>query len=492
MSRSIEKSRPDRHTERRAPGLGPWLLVVALTVALTVLTTYQSLVRYAEFNSGWSWDIAYYNQWFWAITKGDQMMSVLPEAAYANPGPSVWKMIYVTPLPFMLIPFYEIFPSPTTLLVSQNVVFWWCIPAGFRLVREESKSDIVALLATALIPATPLLWILVWNDFRELQFAVPFVLCAVDGVRGRNFWLSALGIGGMLSCRQEFAIVVASLAFLPARGPEDLARTYRWARVLLLLGLAWFFAVFFGFLRWMFSPGTPRAYFEQFGNQAPVFLKVWKIAEILAIGMGPWTILALFAPRTMILAIPWYWSLVSGLWSIDCMSDARWTLVRYATPGVSMLLAAGLIGFARLAGRLEGRRWLMAVVWAFLLCGLLWARADLVDRLSRIPPPVARADAPELWNWIRRVRPDEGVLTSYRLSGPLSSRRWLYVYNMFEWNLPPGYPNRLSARVGWVFWETRDCEPKHLTVQGFDQVARLSSVSIYHRRRLPTAEGRER
>lgn len=492
MGGSLEKIQPGRDMGRTAHGLRPWLLVAALTAAMTALTTYQSLVRYAEFNSGWSWDIAYYNQWFWAITKGDRMMTVLPEAAYANPGPSVWKMIYVTALPFILIPLYAVFPDPTTLLVSQNVVFWWCIPAGFRLAREESKSDGAALLAAALIPATPLLWILVWNDFRELQFAVPFVLWAVDGVRGRNVWLSALGIGGMLSCRQEYAIVVASLAFLPAREPEELARTYRWARVLLLLGLAWFFMVFFGFLRWMFTPSTPRLYFEQFGNRAPVFTKVWKGVEVLVIGMGPWAVLALFAPRAMILAMPWYWSLGSGLWWIDFMKDERWTLVRYATPGASMLLAAGLIGFAKLVGRSGGRRRPLAVVWGVSLCGLLWARADLVGRLSRIPTPIARADAPELWEWIRRVRPDDGVLTTYRLSGPLSSRKLLYVYNMFDWNYPPGYPGRFGGGVDWVFWEARDREPVHLTDQGFERVARLSSVSVYHRRRSPAAEGQER
>jgi hypothetical protein len=492
MPGAIEKNQPGCDMKPTAPRRGPWLLVAALTVAMTALTTYQALIRYAEFDSGWSWDVAYYNQWFWAITKGDGMMTVLPIASYANPGPSVWKMIYVTALPFILIPFYALFPCPTTLLVSQNVVFWWCIPAGFRLVREESKSDSAALLATALISATPLLWILVWNDFRELQFAVPFILWAVDGVRGRNFWLSVLGIGGMLSCREEFAIVVASLAFLPAREPEEMARTYRWARVLLLLGLAWFFMVFFGFLRLMYTPGTPRLYFEQFGDHTPIVMKLRGILKILVIGMGPWTILALFAPRTMILAMPWYWSLVSGLWSIDVMGDERWTHVRYASPGVSMLLAAGLIGFAKLAGRLEGRRRLLAAVWVVLLCGLLWARADLVGRLSRIPPPVARADAPELWDWIRRARRDEGVLTSYRLSGPLSSRKYLYVYNMFGWNVPPGYPGRLDPKVNWIFWETKHSEPVDFTDQGFDRVARSSSVSIYHRRRSPTAEGRER
>jgi hypothetical protein len=255
--------------------------------------------------------------------------------------------------------------------------------------------------------------------------------------------------------------------------------------VLFLLGLAWFFNVFFGFLSWMFSPAATRDYLEHLGCRVPVYWKVWKLLEVLAIGLGPWALRALLAPRTMILALPWFWSLVSGLWTFDSLTDERWTQVRYAAPGVSMLLAAGLIGFSGLAVRLGGRRWRLVGVWAVLLCGLLTARASVVDRLARIPPPIPPADAPEIWRWIDRVRPDEGVLTSYRLSGPLSSRRWLYVYNMFSFNLPPGYPSRVSDRVAWLFWETRDGDPSRFTADGFEPVARTRSVSIYRRRRPP-------
>src|SRR5437588_492629 len=124
----------------------PWSLVLGLTLGLTALTTTQALARYRELNSGWSWDLGYYNQWFWAV---------------------------------------------------------------------------------ALVPAAPLPWPLAWNDFRELQLAVPFVLWAVQGVRGRDARLAALGIGGMLACRQEFGLMVATFAALPVREPEDVGRTYR-------------------------------------------------------------------------------------------------------------------------------------------------------------------------------------------------------------------------------------------------------------------------
>ena len=58
-------------------GLG-WLVVVLLTAAMTAVSTSQSLRRYDALRSGWSWDLAYYNQWFWALTQGDGRLTVRP------------------------------------------------------------------------------------------------------------------------------------------------------------------------------------------------------------------------------------------------------------------------------------------------------------------------------------------------------------------------------------------------------------------------------
>ena len=48
-----------------------WLIVACLTAALTALTAVQALRRYHELRTGWSWDLAYYNQWYWALTQAD-------------------------------------------------------------------------------------------------------------------------------------------------------------------------------------------------------------------------------------------------------------------------------------------------------------------------------------------------------------------------------------------------------------------------------------
>ena len=112
-------------------------------------------------------------------------MTVRPISFYAMEGPSVWKTNYLAPIRLLLLPLYAIRPGPPTLLVIQNVIFWWIIPAAYGLVKSESRSEVIALSASLLVPSTPYLWPLVQNDFRELQLAGPFVIWAIQGVRGR-------------------------------------------------------------------------------------------------------------------------------------------------------------------------------------------------------------------------------------------------------------------------------------------------------------------
>ena len=132
-----------------------WLLVASLTAALTAVTTVQALRRYHELRTGWSWDLAYYNQWFWSLTQADGQLSVRPVASYAEEGPSVWKMNYLAPIRLALVPFYRIHPDPAHPLVIQNIMFWWIIPAAYTLARSESRSEAIAVSAAALVPFRP-------------------------------------------------------------------------------------------------------------------------------------------------------------------------------------------------------------------------------------------------------------------------------------------------------------------------------------------------
>jgi hypothetical protein len=472
----------DGATLGRLARLAPWLAVGALTLALTALTASQAVARYRALRSGWSWDLAYYNQWFWVFSHGGDTISVNPISSYAEEGPWLWRNNYLAPVRVLLAPFYRIAPGPPALLMIQSVLFWWLVPATFTLVRSESGSPAAALGASALVPLTPLLWPLAWNDFRELQIAMPFVLWGLQGVRSRSLPVSLLGIGGMLACRQEFAIIVATFALLPPRDKEDVGRTYRWANALVVLGLGWFLLGFFGYLKLVIGNYAPMNYIAQFtGPKASVAQTLTTAWQIVSIGLGVWTIFLLFAPRVAALMVPWLWSLSSGRWSLRSLPTEDWHHVRYAAPVVALGLAAGLVGYARLARWSQGcrkRQLMLAGVWLTAAAGSAALLGSFLGFAENRLYPIDAEEARAIWAWIDRVGPDDGVLAAYEVSAPLSSRRLLRSY-ILSVNTPRGYPN-LDPEFRWVFYRNSD-PPQPFEQQGFRVVHRGPFLTIYRR-----------
>ena len=457
-----------------------WLIVATITAVVTVVSAHQSLVRYREFRSGFAWDLAYYNQWYWALNFGDGRITVCPLARYAEEGPSVWKMNYLAPIRFALAPIYRLVPGPPTLLLIQNVLFWWVIPAAYTLVRSESGSRALAVSAAVLVPLTPLLWPLALNDFRELQLALPLVLWAVQGVRSRSPRLAAVGIAGMIACRQEFALMAATFALIPPRGAEPLSATLRWRHLIVFAGLFWLLFGFLGYLRFVVGPNVPSFYVQQFlGAKAALSAVLHTSLEALAYGVGAWAVLACFAPRVAILALPWIWAPCSGEWSIDSLATSDWHHVRYVLPMTALLLAAGLIGYARVGSWILKRS--RSLAWAFLAWSTLTGTGiagclAMKVRLDRIPIPIDASEAAETWRYIDQVGPDDGVVADAIVSAPLSSRRRL-IGHLVESNLPLHYP-KLDPGIRWLFVANDYRLLKVLLDQGFHVVHRGRILTI--------------
>ena len=240
------------------------------------------------------------------------------------------------------------------------------------------------------MPLTPLFWPLVWNDFRELQLAGPFVLWAVQGVRAARLGWAAVGIGGMLACRQEYAVMVATFAFLPPRQPESLSATLRWRRSILLIGLLWFMVGFLGYLSYVVGSGTPNAFLEQFmGPKAPFQPDARDLARNPLAGDGGVGHLRVPGTAGRHSGVTLDLGAVQrAMGDATCSRRSEWHNVRYVMPMAAIVLAAGLIGYSRLANWLRPRRGgraMMVAAWlgSALFCGV--GLRDVTNRLVARP-----------------------------------------------------------------------------------------------------------
>jgi hypothetical protein len=287
----------------------------------------------------------------------------------------------------------------------------------------------------------------------------------------------------MLACRQEFAVMVATFAFLPPRQPEDLTRTLKWRQALFSIGLAWLLFGFFGYLKFVVGSGAANQFIDQFlGPRATVLQTLQTSADMLIYGLAAWVLFACLAPRVAILAVPWIWSLCDGRWSLRFLATEEWHHVRYTVPSVAMILAAGVIGYARLGAWLKPRRegWiLVALTWilAALAGGL--GLSNLSARMSCIPRPIITQEAADIRYWIHQVGPEEGVLAAYEVTAPLSSRKRLFSY-VLDQNKPRGFP-QLGHEFQWIFLRNKDLDPTVFRDQGFEVVYKGDFLTVLHR-----------
>ena len=113
------------------------------------------------------------------------------------------------------MPFYTK-PEIRTLLVIQNIIFWWIIPAAYTLARSESRSEIIAVSAAALV----LLRLALASELKRFFEASTGLAVRALG-RSRNS-RPAGGVGrrgrsGDARLPPGVAVMVASFAFLPPR-----------------------------------------------------------------------------------------------------------------------------------------------------------------------------------------------------------------------------------------------------------------------------------
>jgi hypothetical protein len=287
----------------------------------------------------------------------------------------------------------------------------------------------------------------------------------------------------MLACRQEFALVVAGLSIVPAREPESADSRRRWALAALVIGIAWFTVVFLPYLSWQVGPHAPADYLAQFaGSSAPIRETVDTALDFLIVGLGPWTAFVVFAPRIAVLAMPWLWSLSHGRWALHTVETDAWHHVRYAAPMTALLLAAALVGYARVGSLLWRRSRTEAALAALLVVmigGLTASNVALQLRFAKAPRSVSPSESDRLRQWIAQVGPDEGVLATYEVAAPLSSRRSLYSYRLDE-NKPPGYP-RMAPFIRWAFVRTGDISPDVFLGQGFALLSTGPNIQVFRR-----------
>ncbi len=381
--------RPGR-TILRLPVTDLAILLVAGS-AYVALLTYLGLLRFDDFFTT-NWDLGINQQLLWTGAHGRLLYETGDAEFY---GLASFLQVHSTYIAFLIAPAYAAAPFPVTLFALQSVIFVASAFPIYLIARDQLKSRTLVFLVIGLyIASFPVLSALLydfhWEAFMPLEFLSFFYL-----FRTRRYaWSVVPSVIGILTL-EVFPFLVGGVAVLVIYeramdvGPrwKSLFRD-RLVRMSFLLLLS--MAVVYVVLRiTMFlvipplagagvTPGLSQGVTKILAvNSTPMSLRL--SADYWLLLLAAFAFLPLFAPRYLLLTVPWFTYSVFLTPSFSSGYGNQYALVAVATLAVPLIYGAGRIEQLPFHGRrgIATMGLLLAAGLAVLTAAIFWSRLML-------------------------------------------------------------------------------------------------------------------
>ena len=418
-------------------------LVTLMAAGYAIVMGAVSLQRHWMFHTH-AWDLGIYDQTLWSIATGRFPQRTLPDLIPVFGD-------HFTPIVFLLVPLYWIWPGPSALLILQALV----LAAGafplFRIARRALDDRPLAVLFPLFYFAYyPLRRLTLW-DFHPETLAITLLLLATDALlAGRR--LAFLGwLALAVATKEEVALAAVAFGlfiFLDRRGA--------W----LGSGVAAGGALALGLALWIAIPhfrGGPYVYlteyprYAQFGSSVPEILvslvtRPWLLVTTLfgddrlmyvARFLAPLGFLPLLSPTHFLLALP---TLGAHLLS---SYRGQYTLIdQYAATLIPFFFVSAVFGFQRVVRWAEARGWprdaatrltagaLVVLTLLFVYRSPTWSVRRFLSDAARRPAKVAM---------VRAIPPTASVAADSLLVPHLSRRAEIHLLTETSVALRPQY-----------------------------------------------------
>jgi len=150
--------------------------------------------------------------------------------------------VHISPVYYLLLPAYMVFPTPYTLIIGQAVVVASGVFPLLLLCRRYGLSNKVSMVMTLLYAAYPALSAGCLYDMHENCFLAPLLLWLFCAYEYKKTWLTLAAALLVLTVKEDAAAAVAIFALYVLFSRRDAKRG------LMLLGLA---LLWFGVALWL-------------------------------------------------------------------------------------------------------------------------------------------------------------------------------------------------------------------------------------------------
>lgn len=220
-------------------GIYGWLIALGALAFFGIVSAW-TVCRIYSFSTP-TFDFGIFAQMFHSMkTTG------LPITTVERDGPLSHFAVHVSPVYYLLLPFYALVPIPATLQVLQAAVLASAVIPLWKIGKHHGLSPLPRMLVCFMLLFYPAYAGGTSYDIHENAFLTPLILWLLYGMDRRNGWITGLSALLTLMVKEDAAVYVAVIA-LHLLLRAVLRGKKRWdliAGALLLAGsLLWFGAV---------------------------------------------------------------------------------------------------------------------------------------------------------------------------------------------------------------------------------------------------------
>lgn len=187
------------------------LLLGLGVLTYTVLLSYFTILRHSEFET-YAWDLGIFNQSFWTTVHNGRFFYSTVELL-VNPSGSFFGT-HFSPIVFLVLPFYAIYPAPQSLLAIQSFVLGLGAVPLYALAKRVGKYRVFALSFVLAYMLYPALQGINWFDFHVQSFLPLFFFSVLYFFETQNWKPYLLFIFLSLMVEEHAAMIVAFIGFL--------------------------------------------------------------------------------------------------------------------------------------------------------------------------------------------------------------------------------------------------------------------------------------
>jgi len=421
-------------------------MVFLYCIALSAITIWK---EHTFLTSGF--DLGIFNQAFWNTLFKHNIFYETGDLSF-NPAGSFFG-VHFSPILFLLLPLYGLYPAPESLLVMQTVVLAIGAFPVYWMSRDKLRKKVALAIAAAYL-INPLLLFINLNDFHLEAFTSTFFLFALFFLHKED-WPKFTVFLVLALITLEFApilgvaIAVYSFILLSKNSFADPGKARKY--ILITIALSALVFVLAYVTKALFNPTTsplPSPFHNVLADPIGVLTTDYQAKILYIVGIfAPFGFLPLLAPRALIMVIPW---LATSLMS----TYLGYYSVYYQYQGfvLPFLFFALIIGLQQL--KLQSfKKILSMLIIPTLLFSALFLTASNVPWNYRLT--VANDSTASANSIIQLIPPDASILTQNDLFPHVSGRTEGYMYLPQNSNISVDYVLG-NVNSEWYTWTQSD------------------------------------